>query len=83
MILISAWTLFLLANRLYLPLFSDMLILMIGEGIDVPSVVVKFPFKMCWTREKDGLPLSAIVEYMSISLSPVREIDVSDRVYLD
>ena len=84
MILISAWALFLLANILYRPLFSDMLIFMTGEAISVPSVVMWLPFRMSWASE-GGLPMPFVgrVEYTSISLSPVSEIDVRDRVYWD
>lgn len=78
-----ACALLLLANKLYRPLFSDMLILITGEGAVIPSVEVYVAVRICCTIVVGGPPTTSVigVEYMSISLSPVSEIDVMVRVY--
>ncbi len=80
---IRACALLLLANKLYRPVFLDMLILITGEGVVIPSVEVYVVVRICCTSVGGGPPTSSAigVEYMSISLSPVIEIDVMVRVY--
>ena len=53
---IRACALLLLAKKLYRPLFSDMLILITGEGAVIPSVEVFVAVSICCTIVVGGPP---------------------------